>query len=450
MKASQMTLEEIIAEEIREFKGSEQFKTMCKAEGYYKNRSGVQEKKVELSGRSNTKNEHPILRKLIKQKVDYLLSKDFTVSSENTSYVEALNDLFDDFCRDVIGATTENAIKHGIAFLQPYFKDNELHFMNIPATQIVPLWTDEAHDEMNGFIRFYEQIVYEGRSKKIYTKAEYWDKTGVKYFISRDGYKYVPDVEKGIESSHFSVNKVPYNWSQVPLTWVKYDKNELPLAYWLFTLIDDYNWQDSISSDVLKDIEMCVYIVKGYDGANLKELTSKLRQYRAIMIDEGGGVERSQATLDINATMQKIKKQHDDIYDYGNGVDTKDPNLGNSSGVAIKFRYTDLDNDCTNLAKNLNLMFAQLKTFIDYHFFITGKGDFAKEKFSVVFNMDMPINETEIIDNIRNSEGIISKRTQVEQHPYVKNVDEELERLDEEYEKTLLDSDVYKDAYEEQ
>lgn len=44
----------------------------------------------------------------------------------------------------------------------------------------------------------------------------------------------------------------------------------------------------------------------------------------------------------------------------------------------------------------------------------------------------MPVNETDIINNIRNSEGIISKRTQLAYHPWVQDVDLELKQKKEE------------------
>lgn len=73
-----------------------------------------------------------------------------------------------------------------------------------------------------------------------------------------------------------------------------------------------------------------------------------------------------------------------------------------------------------------------MKRFIDVYFALTGKGDFSAEKLDVVFNTDMPVNESEVITNCRNSEGIISRRTILENHPWTKDPEEEQKRLDEE------------------
>ena len=46
--------------------------------------------------------------------------------------------------------------------------------------------------------------------------------------------------------------------------------------------------------------------------------------------------------------------------------------------------------------------------------------------------MDLPVNETDIINNARTSDGLISKRTILQNHPWVTDVDEELAQLDSE------------------
>ena len=58
-----MTLAQIVSEEIREFKKSEQYQIILEAESYYRNRSSVQKKTVDVANRSNAKIERPILKK---------------------------------------------------------------------------------------------------------------------------------------------------------------------------------------------------------------------------------------------------------------------------------------------------------------------------------------------------------------------------------------------------
>ena len=108
-----MTLAQIVSEEIREFKASPEYAIMLEAESYYRNRSDVQRKTVDVANRSNTKIEHPILKKLVDQKANYLLSKPWTVDTKNSAYGEALTKVFDQtFPEDQIPGKRRDQVRY--------------------------------------------------------------------------------------------------------------------------------------------------------------------------------------------------------------------------------------------------------------------------------------------------------------------------------------------------
>ena len=441
-----MTLAQIVSEEIREFKASEKYRIMLEGERYYKNRSSVQEKKVDVANRSNTRIERPILKKLVDQKGNYLLSKPWTVDTESSAYGDALNEIFGQTFRRKIMSLGKAAVKYGIAWLQPYFEDDgKLAFMRIPSTEVVPLWQDAEQSKLDAFIRFYDQIVYLGNRKHTVSHAEFWWAGGVKYFktdpfVGMGAGEYRVDAERGEEENdrtkpHFSVAGKPYNWEQVPIVWLRYNEEELPLCYFVKDMIDDINWQNSVTADVLRDVAKFIYVLKNYGGADLAEFVKDLKEHLAIKVETDGGVDKLQADLNIEAVMSFLDNERRDLYDFAAAVDTKDPDLGNASGTAISFRYMDLDADCDALGNELQDTFQRLKLFIDVYLQLTGKGDFTGDEFSIVFNKDLPVNETDVINNARNSDGLISRRTILQNHPWVKDAEEELEQLEEEKKK---------------
>lgn len=424
-----MTWEQIISNEIQLFKTSDKCAMIQSAEQYYRNRSGVQSKTNDIAKRSNTKIEHSIIRKLVNQKADYLLSRPFTVSGESAAYSDALAEFFGDELREKIKSFAKKAVKSGISYLVPYFEGSTLRFMSVPSDELIPLWTDTENSRLDGFIRFYDRIEYQGTSKVVVHYAEYWSREGVQYFSTRDGCYH--QTNEGY-APHFTIDGKPYNWADVPLIWLKYNEEELPLAYFVAELVDSINWQTSVMEDALRDISKFIYVLKNYGGQDLSEFVSELRQSLAVKVDSDGGVDTIQPNIDVSAVLAYIDKQRRDIYDLADGVDTKDPDLGNASGAALHFRYMGLDNDCAALGASLKAAIQRMKRFIDVYFSLMGKGDFSGEKLSVVFNTDMPVNESEVIANCRNSEGVISRRTIMENHPWTENAEEEQKRLDEE------------------
>lgn len=434
-----MTIAQIVAEEIKLFKDSERYKYMVEAEQYYLNRSDVQNKTNDVSGRSNTKIEHPILKKLVDQKVHYLLSKPWSIDTQNSQYAEALGEVFDPVFRRQIKSLGKGAIKSGIAWIQPYFEEGRLAFMRIPSTELIPLWKNEERTQLDAFIRFYEQTVYLGSAKHTITRAEFWYSGGVKRFKTgpEGGLTFSPDRDYGTEATdwtepHFVLKNKAYNWDEPPIAWLRYNEEELPLCYFIKDLIDDINWQTSVTADVLRDVVNFIYILKNYGGQDLAEFLTDLKRHKAIKVTTDGGVDKLQADLNIDAVMAFLDKQRRDLYDFAAAVDTKDPDLGNASGTAINFRYMDLDADCAALAQELQDTFDHLKLFVDVYLKAAGKGDFSTVGFDVTFNADMPANEAEIIQNIAALSGgrtVASQRTLVGQLPFVKDVDEELDQI---------------------
>ena len=149
-----MTLAQIVSEEIREFKASPEYAIMLEAESYYRNRSDVQRKTVDVANRSNTKIEHPILKKLVDQKANYLLSKPWTVDTKNSAYGEALTKVFDQTFRRKIKSLGKGAIKSGIAWIQPYFREGKVQFLVLHSPKLYHFCAHQNQTHLAALIGF--------------------------------------------------------------------------------------------------------------------------------------------------------------------------------------------------------------------------------------------------------------------------------------------------------
>ena len=73
--------------------------------------------------------------------------------------------------------------------------------------------------------------------------------------------------------------------------------------------------------------------------------------------------------------------------------------------------------------------FDDILWFVNAHLANMRYGDFEGEDVKVIFNRDMLMNESEIITDCQNSQGIISDETIISMHPWVDDPKIELERL---------------------
>ncbi|KMY49224.1 phage portal protein [Peribacillus loiseleuriae] len=439
---------EVLVREIKEWLESDTRKSMLVGEAYYRNKTDIREKKRDIVWKSNIKLEHGFAKKLVDQKIGYLLTKEPTIATEKNQYREQINDVFDRKVLKTLKNVGKEAINKGIGYLYVYFDERGvLSFKKFPSEQIIPFWKDDEHTELSSFIRVYNESIYMNGKKQVLTKIEYHYPDGIKYFLLEGG-KLVADVPAGIEvTHHFTINDQPFLWTRIPLIPFKYNEEEQPLIDQIKSLIDNYNTQASTNSDLLADIPQFIYKLINYGGTDLKEFLSDLNLYRAVNLDENGDLDKLQATPETDATEKELDRGRKSIYEFGRGVDTTDANLGNASGVALRYRYSDLDMDCNILETELQASLEHLLWFVNEYFLMTDQGDFTKESVNIIFNRDIIIAESDVIQDCQNSVGILDDKTIRENHPWY---NEEVEkRLEEQSQKEKDEYDNYLSTFKE-
>jgi SPP1 family phage portal protein len=385
---------------------------------------------------------HGFVRKLVDQKVGYLLSKPISVQTDNQQYRDALNNIFNKNFMRLLMNTGKEAVNKGKAWLHVYYDENgNLGIKKIPSEQIIPFWRDADHTELDAIVRVYEIVAYQGTEEKTITKIEFWDNTGVKrYEKTSEGM--VPDVAFGDEASHFTVTvdgkEIGYNWERVPFICFKYNEEEISIVEMIKSLVDDYDEKKSDSSNNLEDLPNSIFVVKNYGGQDLGEFRRNLSQYRAALVGDNGGIDTISLDINVEAFKTHMDMMRKDIYEFGRGVDTQSQNFGNSpSGIALKFLYADLDLDANIIETEFQASLEQLLWFIDQHFANTGIGDFANDDVDFVFNRSIIVNESDAIANVKNSMGIVSEQTLLAHHPFVNDTSAELDQIKSESEQKL-------------
>lgn len=444
-----MTIDEILREEIKEWEKSDERKLMLLGQKYYRVKNKILERTrqvIDAQGKlSAVKNladnriPHGFVRKLVDQKTGYLLSRPFLPKTEDKTYQDLLDGYFDEGFKRMLKNTGKDAINCGKAWLQVYYNEQgDLSFMRIPPHEVIPIWRDTAHTELDAVIRVYEVTMYEAKQKKIIRKAEFWDTSGVRLYEAADGGEFRFLETKG----HFAaVSKSPegedvenpMSWEQVPFICFKYNDEEQPLIDIIQKMVDDYDRNRSDNSNNLEDLPNSTYVVKDYDGTDAASFRKNVSQYRVIFVRGDGDVKTIALQLDTEAHKMHIEQTRKDIYEFGRGVDTQSERFGNSpSGVALKHLYADLDLDANDIESEFQASLNRLLWFIDTHIYNTTQKDFSEEKVTFIFNRDMAINESEIVTNAKDSVGIISNKTIVANHPWVTNTDDEIKQLEEE------------------
>ena len=216
---------------------------------------------------------------------------------------------------------------------------------------------------------------------------------------------------------------------ELPFIPFKYNEEELPLIQFIKPLIDDYDWLKSEDADNLGETSGALMVLQNYDGTDLGEFRENLARYRAVKVSDGGGLEIKEQPVHTAEVMQHLLQDRKDLYEVGRGVDTQDDKIGTASGVAMKFLYADLDLDCSGIEGAFAEGFDKMVRFIGLFYSLMGRGDFADARAEIILNRDIIISEMDAVEQCAGLAGLLSKRTVLENHPWVVNVEEELGRL---------------------
>jgi len=447
-----LSREEIIKIEIDEFNASKQRELMLKGEKYYRVENDIldrkmyryeDEKPVLDETKANNRLTHGFMHNLVEDKINYLLRKPYTMTCEDEQYLKQVQEVLGKRFQRRLAQLGTEASNKGIAWLQVYIDDKgQFKTMMIPSEQVIPLWTDNDHEELQALIRYYQVEVYEGKEKKLVTKIEYHTPDGVEYYeMDRDG-EVILDAEKYLDTPsdgnlvpHFTVNNTPGSWERVPfIPWKNNDK-ELPDLQFVKTLVDAYDTARSDIANELEEIRNVIYALRGYGGESLSDFMRDLAYYRAVKLDEDGGLDTVKAEINIDAAQKHWETLRKDIFDFGQGVDEDKDKIGNApSGIALRFLYAGLDLKCNALEDNFKWSFEQILYFVNKYLEITKKGTPSDEEITIVFNRDIAVNESQVIIDCQNSKGVISDRTIIANHPWIEDIEEELKRIEKENE----------------
>lgn len=449
---SRLTDSQFVVKEINRFKLSQRRKEMLDGEKYFdgchdilRRERTVIGKDGELETVNNLPNNRIVdnqYKKMVVQKTNYLLGRPITIRCDNDDYLKLLKQYLNKRFMRTLKAVGEDALNCGIGWLFPMYDDKgNFTFKRFRPWEIIPGWKDAEHTELEYFIRIYEVVGYIGNTEKIIQKVEVYDENGVSYFELTDGGALIREADEHLP--YFSIENQGFNWSKIPLIPFKYNSKEIPLIKMVKSLQDGLNIIESnFQNQMEEDPRNTILVVVNYDGENLGEFRRNLATYGAVKVRtvDGAGGDVKTLQVEVNAENYKaiIELFKKAIIENAMGYDAKDDRMsGSPNQMNIQSMYSDIDLDANGMEMEFQASFEELLWFINCHLYNIGLGDFEGEDVEIIFNRDMMLNEGETIDNITKSAGVLSDETLIAQHPWVSDVQAELNRLAEQKKKNM-------------
>lgn len=108
------------------------------------------------------------------------------------------------------------------------------------------------------------------------------------------------------------------------------------------------------------------------------------------------------------------------IYETGMAYDGRDERtLGSPNRMNIAAMYSDMDLDANEAEQQLSKSVTALVKMIACHTANTVGADYTQTPCGVIFNRDMIVNESEVIDNCVKSKDILTEEEVRKNHPWL-------------------------------
>lgn len=211
-----------------------------------------------------------------------------------------------------------------------------------------------------------------------------------------------------------------------PVWFTRIDSEDPSLYDDLKEFIDAYELLWSRKQDALADMPNSPIVVTGYlDDPD--QFVNRVREDGVIFLSKDGSCDEMRVRTDYTEIDNQLNRLKAAIYDIGCAVDMATAVVGNTSSVALRLLYVDLENKAYQLADAL--MEAIRRTLAVNNLGLSEK---EIEDLDIVWSFNSIVNENDAIMNCVQSQNLISIETMLAHHPWVTDVDAEIDRLSKE------------------
>lgn len=392
---------------------------------------------------------------LVDQKVGYIAGKPLTFSHKDKNYSDKLRVLLGDKFDDLLVEWLTGAANKAVEFVHPFInEEGQFDYILSEAEQIIVIRDTKHQRDIEYIIRYYTLTREDGKE---FNKVEVWDSRQVTHYIELDSGEYVLDIEEeeNPQPHYKSYNtlkkdlKIPKCWGKVPFIPLLNNTRMKTDLHPIKRYIDAYDRMSTGFISDINDIQMAIWLLRGYEGEGLDDFMQNLIKYKVISVGEEGGIESRTLEIPTQAREIMLKLLEKNIYKFGKGLNLDTEKFGqNPSGVALKFLYTPLDSKANTTIRKMMIAVRELLWYVTEFINRRDKTSYNYKEVTITVNKTLIINESEQIKNVQSSAGSISLKTRIANHPWVTNVEEELKAVEEE-QPPPIDLDLIEDDDDE-
>lgn len=317
---------------------------------YYVDADGkLQEDKL----RSNIKIAHPFFTELVDQQVQYMLSgEDAFVRSADEALQKQLNEYFGDDFKAELQECLTGCIAKGFEHMYAYKSNSgKTKFMTADSLGVVEVRAKDTDDGCEYVIYWYIDRIDKGQTE--IKRIQVWDANQTWYYVQKEEGKLELDSSVDVNPRpHITYTKTGDDalyyegnggYGFIPFFRLDNNRKQVSGLKPIKDLIDDYDLMACGLSNNLQDVAEGIYVVKGFQGADLDEMIQNIKVKKHIGVSPDGGVDIKTIDIPYQAREAKLNLDEKNIYRFGMGFNSAQLGDGNVTNIVIKSRYALLD-----------------------------------------------------------------------------------------------------------
>lgn len=359
---------------------------------------------VEDKTRANIKVSHPFFTELVDQQVQYMLSdSDGFIKSDDPELQRYLDEYFtdsEDFSAELYDVLTD-CVSKGFAYMYAYKGDDgKLKFQCADPLGVVEVRAKETDDNTDYVIYWYIDRI--NKDRQAIKRIQVWDAEKCTFYKQIDDGKIelddeeIPNPRPHVLYTEPGDTTVYYEgFGFIPFFRLDNCRKQFSGLKPIKALIDDYDLMSCGLSNNIQDTAEALYVVSGFQGDNLDELITNIKQKKHIGVDNGGGVEISTVDIPYQARQTKLDLDEKNIYRFGMGFNSAQVGDGNVTNIVIKSRYALLDLKCNKLEIRLKQFLRKILKVVLAEINDRNGTDFEPRDVYFEFNREVMTNATD-------------------------------------------------------
>lgn len=390
----------------------------------YKKGSKITDRQME-NGKPNNKITNFYPKYIVDTSNGYFLGKPVKIKSSNEILLEKINEInrYNDEASHNMTMGKKSSI-FGRSYEVLYLDERkDIRFKALDPREIIYVVANNLEETPLFAIRYYENVFLDDVDYVV----EVYDTECM------NTYHYCEEKKKFDRCD----DVIRHPFKDVPINPLIVDEEEMGLFE---SVISQCYAYDLTQSDTANDFEYftnCLLLLFGDIDAEVDEETGQphydFMNKRVIhFLEKKGETGAEWLTKQINDTaLENYKKRlQQDIHKFSNVPDMSDVNFGNTSGESLKWKILGLETMTGNRENYFTKMLTRRNELICNALSLKNNETLMLD-IEYVYTRNTPRNFTELVGNVRNLDGTLSRKSRIEMIPDI-DIDEEMKRIEEE------------------